>query len=108
MHCYAKAHGDKTSEKGYARKGEYLEYVPRDSAILDLPGHLEQKIVVDSDHSNMVKFDHRSDRTYQNILLCIKHIETCLGESQGALACRTVASCRQLHAPWISVYAEKV
>lgn len=102
-----KAHGDKASEKGYARIGKYLEYVSRNSAILDLPGHLEQRILVDSDHSNMVKFNHRSDRTYQNILLCVHHIESFMGESQGALACQIMASRRRPHPPSIRFYAER-
>ncbi|KAL8857500.1 MAG: hypothetical protein Q9178_005995 [Gyalolechia marmorata] len=70
------------SEKGYARTGNYLEYVSRSSAILNLPGHLERRFLVDSDHSNMIKFDHRTDRTYQNILLSFRYIELSMGESQ--------------------------
>ncbi|KAL8917214.1 MAG: hypothetical protein Q9172_005944 [Xanthocarpia lactea] len=70
------------AEKGYERIGNYLEYVSRSSAILNLPGHLERRFLVDSDHSNMTKFNHRTDRTYQNILLSFRYIELSMGESQ--------------------------
>ena len=66
--------------------GEYLECVAKDSAILGLPPYLEKQIPVDSDHSNMVKFDHRSDRTYQDILLCLHRLKSDLRNRHGSFA----------------------
>jgi hypothetical protein len=38
--------------------------VDADSALLQLPDSMEDKIPVDSDHSMIVKFDNRNNRSY--------------------------------------------
>ncbi|KAH6841212.1 hypothetical protein CC77DRAFT_946574 [Alternaria alternata] len=48
----------------YARTGEFVTVVDTDSAILQLPDHLEEKIPLTADHSMIVKFDSTDDQGY--------------------------------------------
>jgi hypothetical protein len=52
------------------------EYVPvmENSAVLNLPSRFEIRIPIESDHSNMAKFDHKN-LTYQALLGYLKEIE---------------------------------
>jgi hypothetical protein len=53
------------SEGNYwKRTGDYITAVDTDSALLQLPDSVEEKIPVDADHSMIVKFDHRNSRAY--------------------------------------------
>jgi protein SERAC1 len=49
--------------------------VTSDSAILQLPDSMEVKIPVNSDHSQIVKFDNNNDDTYQMALRYLKLFE---------------------------------
>jgi hypothetical protein len=64
--------------EGQVRKWDRVgqEYVPvvENSAVLNLPSRFEIRIPIDSDHSNMAKFDHK-DLTYQALLGYLKEIE---------------------------------
>ncbi|KAI9765188.1 MAG: hypothetical protein M1840_007781 [Geoglossum simile] len=58
----------KGEDGSLSRTGEYVTFVNQDSALLNLPENLEKKIPVENDHSDMVKFNTRSDRTYVSVL----------------------------------------
>ncbi|KFY40005.1 hypothetical protein V495_05647 [Pseudogymnoascus sp. VKM F-4514 (FW-929)] len=48
----------------WERTGGYYTAVDSDSALLQLPDSVEEKIPLDADHSMMVKFDNRNDKGY--------------------------------------------
>ncbi|KAF8539829.1 hypothetical protein BDD12DRAFT_736122, partial [Trichophaea hybrida] len=52
----------------WSRTGDLIVPVAVDSALLNLPNTLETRIPVDNDHSNMVKFNARQDRTYRIVV----------------------------------------
>ncbi|KAL7274139.1 hypothetical protein RUND412_002973 [Rhizina undulata] len=67
----------KNSENIYTRSGNYKSTVETDSALLHLPKDLEDKIPVNSDHTNIVKFDDKLDETYGDVIVRMqKYIET--------------------------------
>ncbi|KAL7271005.1 hypothetical protein RUND412_006273 [Rhizina undulata] len=67
----------KNSENRYDRTGNYKSTVDTDSALLHLPKNLEDTIPVNSDHTNMVKFDHKRDTTYEDVVKrVLKFVET--------------------------------
>jgi hypothetical protein len=49
--------------------------VEADSALLQLPDSMEDKIPVDSDHSMIVKFDNRNNRSYTSARDKLKQFE---------------------------------
>ncbi|RFN52394.1 hypothetical protein FIE12Z_3325 [Fusarium flagelliforme] len=51
----------------WQRTGEPFVAVDTDSALLQLPDHLEEKIPVDADHSMIVKFDGNTSKTYISV-----------------------------------------
>ncbi|KAL7271953.1 hypothetical protein RUND412_005259 [Rhizina undulata] len=53
----------------YTRCGNYKSIVDTDSAILHLPQDLEDKIPINSDHTNIVKFDGKMDEAYEYVIL---------------------------------------
>jgi hypothetical protein len=48
----------------WGRTGDYFTAVDADSALLQLPDSMEEKIPLDADHTMMVKFDNRNDKGY--------------------------------------------
>ncbi|KAF9777834.1 hypothetical protein IL306_004310, partial [Fusarium sp. DS 682] len=59
------ADGKQDSEsKRWKRTGDFVTTVDTDSALLQLPDSMEEKIPLDSDHSMMVKFDNKNNRGY--------------------------------------------
>ncbi|WZH42130.1 uncharacterized protein QYS62_003120 [Fusarium acuminatum] len=50
--------------KRWERTGSFVTAVETDSALLQLPDSMEEKIPLDSDHSMIVKFDNKNQRGY--------------------------------------------
>ncbi|EXA31288.1 hypothetical protein FOVG_17412 [Fusarium oxysporum f. sp. pisi HDV247] len=50
--------------KCWKRTGEFVTTLDTDSALLQLPDSMEEKIPLDSDHSMIVKFDNKNNRGY--------------------------------------------
>jgi hypothetical protein len=65
----------------WKRAGEAYNPVTEDSALLNLPLHLETPIPSESDHSNMTKFDHK-DFTYQSLLIMVRSCALRCGHSK--------------------------
>ncbi|KAI9677233.1 MAG: hypothetical protein M1822_008182 [Bathelium mastoideum] len=59
----------------WERTGEPVTAVEVDSALLQLPDHLEEKIPLHADHSQIVKFNSRSDKGYTSALGKLKQFE---------------------------------
>lgn len=56
----------KESESGrWTRAGDFITTVDAESAVLQLPDHVEDKISVHADHSMIVKFDAPSAPGYR-------------------------------------------
>lgn len=62
--------------------------VASDSAILQLPDSMEAKVPVDADHSQIVKFDNRTDDTYQLALKYLTEFEKDAGMIISGRFCR--------------------
>ncbi|KAL7276144.1 hypothetical protein RUND412_000877 [Rhizina undulata] len=58
----------KDSENRYTRSGEFKSTLDIGSAVLHLPQHLEEAIPVNADHTNIVKFEHKQDATYEDVV----------------------------------------
>ncbi|KAL7268678.1 hypothetical protein RUND412_008689, partial [Rhizina undulata] len=70
------------SENRYARSGSFKSTVDTYSALLRLLKNREDMIPVNSDHTNMVKFDHQRDITYEkNARICGDSSWSCQGQS---------------------------
>ena len=52
----------------WARTGEYLTVVSKDSALLGLPHAMEEGVAVEGDHSTMVKFSSQNHADYTKAL----------------------------------------
>ena len=48
----------------WARTGEYITLVSKDSAILGLPQAVEERVAAGGNHSTMVKFSSRTNPDY--------------------------------------------
>ncbi|CAN9171138.1 unnamed protein product [Alternaria alternata] len=53
-----------SESKSWARTGGYITAVDTDSALLQLPDSIEEKVPLDADHSMIVKFDTNDSRGY--------------------------------------------
>ncbi|USP82831.1 hypothetical protein yc1106_10105 [Curvularia clavata] len=53
-----------SESKRWKRTGDFVTVVETDSALLQLPDFIEEKIPVDADHSTIVKFDFRNHPGY--------------------------------------------
>jgi hypothetical protein len=53
-----------SESKRWKRTGDFVTAVDTDSALLQLPEHMEEKIPRDTDHSMIVKFDDKNDPGY--------------------------------------------
>jgi hypothetical protein len=68
------------------RDGDAVMAAVPNSVILGLPGDHEEVIPADKDHSSIVKFDSRSDETYEDVVCRMQQILSGLGtqsDSQG-------------------------
>jgi hypothetical protein len=52
--------------KRWARTGDFVTAVDSDSALLQLPDAMEDKVPLDADHSMMVKFDSKNAQGYRS------------------------------------------
>lgn len=52
-----------------------MTVVDSDSALLQLPENMEEKIPLDADHSMIVKFDAKSSRGYTSIRAKLQQFE---------------------------------
>ncbi|KAF9772959.1 hypothetical protein IL306_009286 [Fusarium sp. DS 682] len=52
--------------KRWERTGDFVTTLDTESALLQLPDCMEDKIPLDSDHSMIVKFDNKSDQGYES------------------------------------------
>ncbi|KAM0252581.1 hypothetical protein ACHAQJ_007618, partial [Trichoderma viride] len=59
----------------WERTGDFITKVDNDSALLQLPDFMEDKIPLNSDHSMMVKFGNRSDEGYTSALHKLQQFE---------------------------------
>ncbi|KAL6900028.1 hypothetical protein GGI43DRAFT_406131 [Trichoderma evansii] len=59
----------------WERTGDFITKVDNDSALLQLPDFMEDKIPLDSDHSMMVKFGNRNDIGYTSALHKLQQFE---------------------------------
>jgi hypothetical protein len=64
----------KDPKTGKWKRGEdgFSTAVDEESALLQFPDKMEVKIPVDADHSNMVKFDSKSNQTYSSVVEYLK------------------------------------
>ena len=52
----------------WARTGEYITVVSKDSALVELPQTVEERIAAEGNHSTMVKFSSRNQADYTKAL----------------------------------------
>ena len=52
----------------WARTGEYITLVSKESALLGLPQTMEEKVAAGGNHSTMVKFSSRNNPDYTKAL----------------------------------------
>ena len=55
-------------DRTWARTGEYITLVSKDSALLELPQAVEERVAAGGDHSTMVKFNSRNNPDYTKAL----------------------------------------
>jgi hypothetical protein len=55
-----------SKSKRWVRTGDFVTAVDSNSALLQLPDAMEDKVPLDADHSMMVKFDNRNARGYSS------------------------------------------
>jgi hypothetical protein len=65
----------------YGRDGKESEMVKRFSAQLYIP--IEERVPVEENHTNMVKFASEEDRTYQTVLRYLKEWVDSIHEPNG-------------------------
>ena len=66
----------KDSESGrWKRTGNFVTAVDTDSALLQLPDHMEVKIPLHANHSTIVKFDTRNALGYKSALDKLRQFE---------------------------------
>ncbi|KAK2788839.1 hypothetical protein FQN53_003026 [Emmonsiellopsis sp. PD_33] len=61
--------------QSWGRTGEFMTAVDADSALLHLPDHMENKIPLDDDHSNIVKFDSKTTQGYRIAIKNLRQFE---------------------------------
>ena len=79
-------------DRTWARTGEYITLVSKDSALLGLPQAVEERVAAGGDHSTMVKFSSRNNPGYTKALDSLYRLEKeakavverhfCFGERQ--------------------------
>ncbi|OCK73870.1 hypothetical protein K432DRAFT_220962, partial [Lepidopterella palustris CBS 459.81] len=56
-----------SESKRWKRTGDFVTAVDTDSALLQLPDHMEEKVPLRADHSLIVKFNARNDQGYRSV-----------------------------------------
>ncbi|KAG7423240.1 Nephrocystin-3 [Fusarium oxysporum f. sp. raphani] len=74
-----------SESKRWKRTGEFVTTVETDSALLQLPDSMEEKIPLDSDHSMIVKFDNKNNRGYTSARDKLRQFEQ---DAPGVVAAR--------------------
>ncbi|GFP58624.1 kinesin light chain [Trichoderma asperellum] len=64
-----------SSSQRWERTGDFITKLDKDSALLQLPDVMEDKIPLNSDHSMMVKFSNRSDEGYASAMHKLQQFE---------------------------------
>ncbi|KAI5820655.1 hypothetical protein BZA77DRAFT_226720, partial [Pyronema omphalodes] len=65
---------DPTTLKWKRGEDQFSTAVDEESALLQFPDRMETKIPVDADHSNMVKFDSKSNQTYSSVVGYLRNV----------------------------------
>ena len=85
-----------TETKRWGRTGDFFTAVDSDSALLQLPDSIEEKIPVEADHSTIVKFDARSNQCYTSVRDKLRQFEKDAPKVVAARFCEIGrASCRE-------------
>ncbi|OBT40026.1 hypothetical protein VE00_09394 [Pseudogymnoascus sp. WSF 3629] len=74
-----------TESRRWRRTGDFITAVDADSALLQLPDSMEDKIPLDADHSMMVKFDHKNNPGYTSARDRLRQFEQ---DATGVVAAR--------------------
>ncbi|KAF5676145.1 hypothetical protein FHETE_2272 [Fusarium heterosporum] len=61
--------------KRWGRTGSFVTAVDKDSALLQLPDHMEEKIPLGSDHSMIIKFDDKNNQGYTSARAKLERFE---------------------------------
>ena len=69
------ADGAQQPDRTWARTGEYITLVSKDSALLGLPQAVEERVAAGGDHSTMVKFSSRTNPDYTKALDSLYRLE---------------------------------
>ncbi|KAH8689250.1 hypothetical protein GQ44DRAFT_637548 [Phaeosphaeriaceae sp. PMI808] len=64
-----------SESKRWKRTGDFVTAVDADSALLQLPDSMEEKIPLHADHSQVVKFNARNDQGYRSAIDKLKQFE---------------------------------
>ena len=73
--CGPSADSAQQSDRTWARTGEYITLVSRDSALLGLSQTVEERVAAGGDHSTMVKFSSRGNPDYAKALDALHRFE---------------------------------
>ena len=68
------ADGVQQPDGTWARTGENISVVSKDSALLGLP-HVEEEVAVEGNHSTMVKFSSLNNADYMKVLSSLRRFE---------------------------------
>ena len=69
------ADGVQQTDGSWARTGEYITVVGKDSAVLGLPQVVEERMEAEGNHSTMVKFNSRNNADYVKALNSLYRFE---------------------------------
>ena len=69
------ADGSQQPNGTWARVGEYITVVSKETALLGLPQAVEEEVAVEGNHSTMVKFSSRNDADYIKALGSLHRFE---------------------------------
>ena len=73
--CGPSADSAQQSDRTWARTGEYITLVSRDSALLGLSQTVEERVAAGGDHSTMVKFSSQGNPDYAKALDSLHRFE---------------------------------
>ncbi|KAF8534801.1 hypothetical protein BDD12DRAFT_858610 [Trichophaea hybrida] len=91
----------KNEDGTYSRSGDFVIALEKNATLLHLPDREEEKHPVDADHSNIVKFDNMSDRTYQHVRIYLEgylkelEIGICSGSEEREIPGKSLVTVRQ-------------
>jgi hypothetical protein len=75
----------------WGRTGEFVTVVEADSALLQLPDNVEEKVPLHADHPSIVKFDSQNAPGYRTALNRLREFErdaaTVVGKRFGTFSC---------------------